>query len=222
MPFGIIVEQQELYLTGLRLTLELTAYSLFGSLILGLVIALLRIAPLAPLRWIGTAYVEFFRNTPLLAQLFFWGFGSPLIGIRFSPDPLEGLFRAATAGLITYHTAYVAEVIRSGLISIERGQIDAARSLGLSYLQMLRYIQIPQAVRMVVPPLGNVAIALSKNTSQASVLGVAELLFAGEIVEARTFRAAEAFAAVAALYLLLTLPLAGVVNYLERRLAVVR
>ncbi len=222
MPFDIVLEYRETYITGLRFTLELTVYSLLGSLVLGFVIALFRIAPLFVLRWIGVAYVEFFRNTPLLAQLFFWGFGSPLLGIRFSSDPLEGFFRASTAGLITYHAAYVGEVVRGGLLSIEKGQIEAARTLGLSYLQMLRYIQVPQAVRMIVPPLGNVAIALSKNTSQASILGVAELLYAGELVESRTFRAGEAFAAVALLYLAITIPLAGLVNYLERRLAVVR
>ena len=218
----IIAEFSDTYLTGLRLTLELTTYALLGSLVLGFVIALFRISPLVPLRWVGAGYVEFFRNTPLLAQLFFWGFGSPLIGVRFSSDPLEGLFRAATAGLITYHAAYVAEVVRSGLLSIEGGQLEAARSLGLSYPQMLRYVQIPQAVRVVVPPMGNIAIALSKNTSQASVLGVAELLTAGELVESRTFRAAEAFAAVALLYLIITIPLAAGVNWLERRFAVAR
>ena len=218
----IVAEFSDTYLTGLRLTLELTTYALLGSLVLGFVIALFRISPLVPLRWVGAGYVEFFRNTPLLAQLFFWGFGSPLIGVRFSSDPLEGLFRAATAGLITYHAAYVAEVVRSGLLSIEGGQLEAARSLGLSYPQMLRYVQIPQAVRVVVPPMGNIAIALSKNTSQASVLGVAELLTAGELVESRTFRAAEAFAAVALLYLIITIPLAAGVNWLERRFAVAR
>ena len=218
----IIAEFSDTYLTGLRLTLELTTYALLGSLVLGFVIALFRISPLVPLRWVGAGYVEFFRNTPLLAQLFFWGFGSPLIGVRFSSDPLEGLFRAATAGLITYHAAYVAEVVRSGLLSVEGGQLEAARSLGLSYPQMLRYVQIPQAVRVVVPPMGNIAIALSKNTSQASVLGVAELLTAGELVESRTFRAAEAFAAVALLYLIITIPLAVGVNWLERRFAVAR
>jgi His/Glu/Gln/Arg/opine family amino acid ABC transporter permease subunit len=222
MPFEIIGEHADVYLEGLVLTIELTVFSLAGSLVLGLVVALLRISPVAPLRWSGAFYVEFFRNTPLLAQLFFWGFAAPSVGITFSEDPLTGFFRAATAGLITYHTAYVAEVIRGGLLSIERGQIEAGRSLGLSYFQMLRHIQIPQAVRMVVPPLGNIAIALSKNTSQASVLGVAELLRAGELVESRTFRATEAFGAVALLYLLLTIPLAGAVNYLERRLAVAR
>lgn len=222
MPFEIVLEYRDTYLIGLRFTLELTIYALLGSLLLGFVIALFRVSPFVPLRFVGAFYVEFFRNTPLLAQLFFWGFGAPLIGINFSPEPLEAFFRASTAGLTTYHAAYVGEVIRSGLLSIEKGQIEAARSLGLSYLQMLRYIQVPQAVRMVVPPLGNVAIALSKNTSQASVLGVAELLYAGELVESRTFRAGEAFAAVALLYLAITIPLAALVNYLERRLAVVR
>ncbi len=218
----IISEFGDTYSTGLRLTLELTVYALLGSVVLGFAIAIFRVSPLAPLRWVGAAYVEFFRNTPLLAQLFFWGFGSPLLGVRFSSDPLEGLFRAATAGLITYHAAYVAEVMRSGLLSIDKGQLEAARSLGLSYLQMLRYVQVPQAVRIVVPPLGNIAIALSKNTSQASVLGVAELLTAGELVESRTFRTAEAFAAVALLYLIITIPLAAGVNWLERRMALAR
>ncbi len=222
MPFGIVFENPDAYLTGLRLTLELTVYALAGSLALGLIVALLRVAPLPPLRWLGAFYVEFFRNTPLLAQLFFWGFAAPFVGVRFSPDPFESLFRAATAGLITYHAAYVAEIIRGGLLSIDRGQIEASRSLGLSYLQMLRYVQVPQAVRMVIPPLGNIAIALSKNTSQASVLGVAELMHAGDLVESRTFRAGEAYSAVAALYLVLTMPLAAAVNILERRLLVRR
>lgn len=222
MPLGIIAEFGDIYAEGLLLTVELTVFGLAGSVVLGLVVALLRISPLPPLRWLGAFYVEFFRNTPLLAQLFFWGFAAPSVGLTFSDDPLTGFFRAATAGLITYHAAYVAEVVRGGLLSIEKGQIEAARTLGLSYTQMLRHVQIPQAVRMVVPPLGNIAIALSKNTSQASVLGVAELLRAGELVESRTFRAAEAFGAVAVLYLLLTIPLAAAVNHLERRMTVAR
>ncbi len=222
MPFDILAEFGDLYAEGLLFTVELTALALLGSFVLGMVVALLRISPLAPLRSVGAFYVEFFRNTPLLAQLFFWSVAAPALGVRFSQDALEDLFRTAVAGLTTYHAAYTAEAIRAGLLSIEKGQIEAARSLGLSYLQMLRFIQVPQAVRMVVPPLGNIAVALSKNTSQASVIGVGELLRAGELVESRTFRATEAFAAVALLYLVLTVPLAAAVNWLERRLAVAR
>jgi len=121
-----------------------------------------------------------------------------------------------------YHAAYVAEVVRGGLLGVDRGQIEAARSLGLTYIQALRYIQLPQTFRSVIPPLGNVAIALVKNTSLAATISVADVLFAGELVESRTFRAEEAFGAVAILYLVLTIPMGIGVNWLERRMLVVR
>ena len=224
MPGGIIFEFPDQYLfpSGLWLTVQLSIVSLLGSLVVGTAIALFRVAPLAPFRWVGAAYVEFFRNTPLLVQLFFLFFGAPLIGIRFSTDPFEFNFRAALLGLSLYHAAYVAEVIRGGLLGVDRGQIEAARSLGLSYTQMLRYIQLPQSFRSVIPPLGNIFTALVKNTSLATTIGVAELLNAGEVVESRTFRAIEAYGAVALLYLALVLPLSAGVNWLERKLQVAR
>jgi len=125
-------------------------------------------------------------------------------------------------GIALYHAAYVAEVIRGGLLGVDRGQIEAARSLGLSYRQMLREVQLPQAVRSVIPPIGNIAIALAKNTALAKTIGVAELLAAGDYVEAATFRTVEAYVAVALLYLVLTLPMAAGVNWLEKRLLVAR
>ena len=223
MPGGVAFEYPELYLfpSGLWITVQLAALSLLGSLVLGTLIAVLRVAPITPLRWIGGAYVEVFRNTPLLVQLFFLYFATPYIGIYLGSRESFG-FNAALLGLALYHAAYVAEVVRGGLIGIDKGQIEAARSLGLSYAQTLRHIQLPQTFRTVIPPLGNVAIALVKNTSLAATIGVADLLFAGEIVESRTFRAEEAFAAVALLYLLLTVPLGIGVNWLERRLQVAR
>ncbi|TME68125.1 MAG: ABC transporter permease subunit, partial [Chloroflexi bacterium] len=121
------------------------------------------------------------RNTPLVVLLFFLFLGLPLIGLRFSTDTFENIFRAAAVGMGLYHGAYVAEVVRGGLLGVDRGQIEAARSLGLSYAQMLRYVQLPQTFRSVIPPLGNIAIALVKNTSLASTIGVAELLYAAEI-----------------------------------------
>ena len=222
MPGGIILEFPDLYLTGLWLTVQMSVLGLVGALIIGTAVALLRISPLAPVRWFGAAYVEFFRNTPLVVQLFFLFLGLPLIGLRFSTDTFENIFRAAAMGMALYHGAYVAEVVRGGLLGVDRGQIEAARSLGLSYIQMLRYIQMPQTIRSVIPPMGNIAIALVKNTSLASTIGVSELLFAAEIVESRTFRAEEAFIATTMLFLLLTIPLGIAVNALERRLLVVR
>jgi len=223
VPGGIVLEFPELYLfpSGLWITVQLAILSLLGSLVLGTLVAIFRVAPARPLRWIGGAYVEIFRNTPLLVQLFFLYFATPYIGIYLGTRETFA-FNAALLGLALYHAAYVAEVVRGGLLGIDKGQIEAARSLGLSYLQALRYIQLPQTFRSVIPPLGNVSIALVKNTSLAATIGVADLLYAGEIVESRTFRAEEAFVAVALLYLVLTVPLGIGVNWLERRLQVAR
>ncbi len=222
MPGAIAFQFPELFFGGLWVTVQISALGLAGALILGTVVALMRTAPIGPLRWLGTAYVEFFRNTPLVVQLFFLFLGLPLIGLRFSTDTFESIFRAAATGMALYHGAYVAEVVRGGLLGVDKGQIEAARTLGLSYTQMLRYVQLPQTFRAVIPPIGNIAIALVKNTSLASTIGVTELLFAAEIVESRTFRAEEAFAAATLLYLLLTIPLGITVNVLERRLLVAR
>jgi aspartate/glutamate/glutamine transport system permease protein len=223
VPGGIALEFPELYLfpSGLWITVQLAILSLLGSLVLGTLVAIFRVAPALPLRWIGGAYVELFRNTPLLVQLFFLYFATPYIGIYLGTRETFA-FNAALLGLALYHAAYVAEVVRGGLLGVDKGQIEAARSLGLSYVQALRYIQLPQTFRSVIPPLGNVSIALVKNTSLAATIGLADLLYAGEIVESRTFRAEEAFAAVALLYLVLTVPLGIGVNWLERRLQVTR
>jgi putative glutamine transport system permease protein len=222
MPGGIAFEFPQLYFTGLWVTIQISVLGLLSALVIGTLVAVMRVSPIAPLRWIGAAYVEFFRNTPLVVQLFFLFLGLPLIGFRFSTDTFEHIFRAAVVGMGLYHGAYVAEVVRGGLLGVDRGQIEAARSLGLSYPQMLRYVQLPQTFRSVIPPLGNIGIALVKNTSLASTIGVTELLFAAEIVESRTFRAEEAFIAATLLYLSLTIPLGIAVNTLERRMLVAR
>lgn len=222
MPGAIAFEFPEQFFGGLWFTVQISIFGLIGALALGTVIALFRVAPLAVLRWIGTAYVEFFRNTPLVVQLFFLFLGLPLTGFRFATDTFDNIFRAAVAGMALYHAAYVAEIVRGGLLGVDKGQIEAARTLGLSYAQMLRYVQLPQTFRSVIPPLGNIAIALVKNTSLASTIGVAELLFAAEFVETRTFRAEEAFLTSTMLYLLLTIPMGIVVNTLERRMLIAR
>lgn len=222
IPGAIAFEFPELFFGGFWLTIQISVLGLVGSIAFGTIVALMRISPLAPLRWIGATYVEFFRNTPLVVQLFFLFYGLPFLGLRFSPDLFENIFRAASAGMALYHGAYVAEVVRGGLLAVEKGQIEAARSLGLSYVQMLREVQLPQTFRAVIPPLGNIGIALVKNTSLASTIGVSELLGAADTVEGRTFRAEEAFIAATLLYLLLTIPLGSFVNVLERRLLVAR
>src|SRR2546428_12949922 len=204
MPGGIAFEFPQLYFTGLWLTIQISILCLLGALTCGPLVAVMRVSPIAPLRWIGAAYVEFFRNAPLVVLLFFLFLGLPLIGLRFSTDTFENIFRAAAVGMGLYHGAYVAEVVRGGLLGVDRGQIEASRSPGLSYAQMPRFVPLPLTFCSVIPPLGNIAIAVVKNTSLASTIAVAELLFGAEIVESRTFRAEESFATATLLYLLLT------------------
>ena len=222
IPGAIALEFPELFFGGLWVTIQISVLGLLGALVLGTIIALFRVSPLAVLRWIGGAYVEFFRNTPLVVQLFFLFLGLPFMGFRFATDTFDSIFRAAITGMALYHAAYVAEIVRGGLLAVDKGQIEAARSLGLSYGGMLRSVQLPQTFRAVVPPLGNIAIALVKNTSLASTIGVAELLYAAEVVETRTFRAEEAFLAATIGFLLLTIPLGVAVNALERRMLIAR
>ncbi|MFN0071889.1 MAG: amino acid ABC transporter permease [Chloroflexota bacterium] len=201
-----------LLLDGLRVTLQLAVGGILIALVLGVVVAVLRVSPLPPLRFLGACYVEFLRNTPLLAHMFFWVFGLPFVGIRL-PE-----FTGALLALGFYTSAFVAEAVRAGILSINRGQIEAARSLGLTYAQTMRQVTLPQALAITVPPLGNLAIAATKNTSVASAVLVTELMYQGQVVNARTFATYETFGLVGAMYLVLTLPLAKAVSMLEARL----
>ena len=199
-----------LFIDGFWTTIRLTLLAGIIALTLGLVVALLRVSPIGPLRWSGTAYVEFIRNVPLLAHLFFWVYGLPFVGILL-PE-----FVAAFAGLGMYTAAFVGETVRAGIQGITRGQIEASRALGMSYARTMRLIIMPQAIAAVLPPLGNLAIAMTKNTSVAAGVTVPELLYQTQVVNARTFATYPVFFFSAALYLLLTLPMGAGVAYLER------
>lgn len=211
-----IVENWGLILDGYRMTVIVSALSLVLSMLLGTLVAGLRTGALWPLRVLATAYVECFRNTPLLIQIYFYFFGLPKLGIRLDA------FQVGIVAMSVYHGAYVSEVVRSGIRAIDAGQLEAARSLGLSYLQSMRFIVLPQAVRMVIPPLGTLSIALVKNSSLLYAVSLGELLFVATLLESRTFRTFEIFTALIVFYLSLTVPLALLVNWLERRTAVVR
>ena len=212
-PVGTAIQNNlPLFWEGFRITVLLGVLALILALVLGVIFAVLRSVPVRPLRAIGTAYVEFFRNTPLLVQTFFAYFGLGAAGIRLPA------FTAAFLALGVYTGAFVTEAIRAGILAVDRGQYEAARSLGLSYGQMMRYVVLPQAFATTVPPLGNLAIALTKNTSLASSIAVADLLYNANLVNSRTFATYEVFAFVGLCYLAITLPLSAVLNQIERRL----
>lgn len=205
----------DLLISGLATTLWLSLLSMGISLILGTLIGAMRVSPLGPVAAFASGYVEFFRNIPLLIVLFFTLNGLPYMGLTLP------FFWVGVAGLAVYTAAYVAEVVRAGLQAISHGLVEASRSLGLTWTQTMRFVLLPYTFRTVIPPLGTLFIALVKNTSLASAVAVPELLYQAEVVEGRTFNP-DIFVIAGAIYLLITLPLAGLVNLAEQRLSLSR
>jgi glutamate transport system permease protein len=199
-------------------TLSLTVVSGLCALVLGTVLAGMRVSPVAPLRGLATFYVEVFRNTPLTVVFFFLAFGIVQIDLQF-----PSRFITAVAALSLYTASFVCEALRSGINAVPPGQAEAARALGLDFGQTLRTIVLPQAFRTVVPPLGNVWIALAKNTSIAAGFAVTELTAALQrLSNANADRLLLVFAAIVAGYLAITLPSAWVIRIVEKRVAIVR
>jgi polar amino acid transport system permease protein len=205
----------EWILSGAKVTLQLSVVSVALSFILGLLIAVMRMSNVKPILWFSHAYLEFFRNTPLLVQIFFWYFGSYKILPMVVNDWLNSMnfeFAAAVIALTIYTSAFIAEDIRSGVRSIPKEQMEAARSSGFSYLKSMYYIILPQAVRLTIPPLINQFLNLMKNSSLAMTIGVAELTYQARQVESYTFKGFEAFTAATLVYLGLSLLIAGLMT----------
>lgn len=194
----------EWLVSGFKVTLELSALGIVMAFILGLVIAVMRMSHIRPVRWLACVYLEFFRNTPLLVQIFFWYFGSYKVLPQAVNDWLTSTnfeFAAAVTALTIYTSAFIAEDIRSGILAIPKEQMEAARSAGFSYLRSMQYIILPQAVRITVPPLVGQFLNLAKNSSLAMTIGVMELTYQARQVESYTFKGFEAFTAATIVYL---------------------
>jgi glutamine transport system permease protein len=202
-------------LLGAVVTLEITALSVIFGMIGGCLIGITRLSPIVPLRWATRAYIDFFRGTPLLVQIFMIYFGLPALaqslGIPLRFDRLV----AAVVALSLNSAAYIGEIVRAGIQSIEPGQAEAANSLGMSGMQTMRYIIFPQALRRMIPPLGNEFITLLKDTSLVAVIGFEELFRRGQLIVANTYRAFEIYTAVALVYLVLTLASSQLFSFLE-------
>ncbi|HET6283419.1 MAG TPA: amino acid ABC transporter permease [Polyangia bacterium] len=206
-------------LSGLKVTLQLSALSIVLAFALGLAIAVMRMTHVRPVRAFAHAYLELFRNTPLVVQIFFWYFGSNKLLPGAVNDWLNATnfeFAAAVIALTFYTSAFIAEDIRSGVLAIPKEQMEAARSSGLSFLQSMRFIILPQAVRLTIPPLVNQFLNLTKNSSLAMTIGVAELTYQARQVESYTFKGFEAFTAATVVYLGLSLAITGVVHVYNR------
>ncbi|MFJ2830307.1 amino acid ABC transporter permease [Streptomyces sp. NPDC087263] len=207
------------------MTVKLTALSALGSLVLGTLLAAMRVSPVPLMRGFGTAYVNIVRNIPLTVIIVFTSLGlADIFGVTMgAPDNFDTQgFRLAVLGLVGYHAAFVCEALRSGINTVPPGQAEAARAIGLSFSQVLRLIVLPQAFRSVIGPLANVLIALTKNTTVAAAIGVAEaaaLMKAMIENEAQTVAIGAVFAFG---FVVLTLPTGLLLGWLSKRLAVKR
>lgn len=208
----IVINAIPLLLEGAIFTIEITVLSVAIGIVIGLFVGIGRISRYKLIRFLSAVYVDFLRGTPLLVQIFLIYFALPVItGVKMNP------FVAAVAACSINSGAYVAEIFRAGIQSIDEGQMEAGRSLGLSWVQTMRYIIIPQAFKRVIPPLGNEFIALLKDSSLVSVIGFEELTRRGQLVIARTYASVEIWMCVAIIYLVMTLSISRFVAYLERR-----
>jgi glutamate transport system permease protein len=212
-----VIENFPRFIDGFLLTLQLLVVSGIGAFIIGTIVAAMRISPIPAFRIFATAYTELVRNTPLVLVLFFCAFVLPYLGVRLDYTVL------ATIGLTVYTSPFVAEAVRSGVNGVAIGQAEAARAIGLTFGQTLGNVVLPQAVRMVVPPLVNVVIALTKNTSVASGFAVVEIVATSrQIIQLRGDEVIPILLAVAVFYLIITIPLGQYAGYLERKVAVLR
>lgn len=210
--FDLVVTSFPLLLLGAGVTIKITVMSVALGVLIGLFVGIARICRVKPLRFLAAVYVDFFRGTPLLVQIFLFYFAVPVItGQRIDP------YVAAVGSCGINSGAYVAEIVRAGIQSIDDGQMEAGRSLGMTWAQTMRYIIVPQAIKRVIPPLGNEFIALLKDSSLVSVIGFEELTRRGQLIIAKTYGSLEIWFSVAIIYLVMTLSISRLVAYLEKR-----
>ena len=214
----IITSNVDIYLSGLLVTIQLVGIAFLVAMLVGTLVASLRIAPAKPLKWAGTFYVETFRNIPLLVLAIIFSAGLTRAGLTL------GKMSSASAALGLYTAAYIAEAIRSGVSSVSKGQIEASLSLGFTYGQTMRQVILPQAFRTVIPPIGNLIIAMIKNSAivAGSLIALDDILKVARVVNSRTFATNETFFWAGVGYLLLTIPATIIVRRLEQRFAIKR
>ena len=220
MDFSRLNGYYGLILEGAKVTILISLVALVFGFILGLIICLMKMSKFKILKWPASAYVQILRGTPLFVQIFIIYFGLPQFGISFldigfiSSDFISGAF-----ALSINSSAYVAEIFRSGIQSVDKGQMEASRSLGLGYVDTMKYVIVPQAIKNVLPALGNEFITLVKESSIISVIGVQELMFRAGIVRTSIMKAFEPYIAAAIMYLIITTVLSWLVGLLEKKLA---
>lgn len=210
---SMFVEYRSYFLTGLQYTLLLAAIGVFCGFILGLVVALLRMSSWGIVRFLGHAWVEFLRGTPMLVQLFIIHYGfSTMFDINFTP------IQSGAITLSINSSAYLAEIFRAGIQGVDRGQGEAARSLGMTRGMAMRFIIIPQAIKSVLPAIGNEFVTIIKESSIVSIIGITELIFQSGAIVGITYDGMTPYLIVAVMYFILTFTLSRILGMFERKL----
>jgi len=210
--FDLVVKSFPLLLLGAGVTVQITAVSVSVGMLIGMFVGIARLSKNWIIKTLAAIYVDFIRGTPLLVQIFLIYFALPMIvGTRIDP------FIAAITACSINSGAYVAEIFRGGIQSIDKGQMEAGRSLGMTWSQTMIHVILPQAFKRIIPPLGNEFIAMLKDSSLVSVIGFEELTRRGQLIIARTYGSFEIWMSVAVIYLMMTFAISRLVNYLERR-----
>lgn len=212
LNFGFMAEYWPIFLRGALVTLELSFFGVALGTVLGVVFALMRISRIWPVKFLASTYIEIIRGTPMLVQIFIIHYGLTGFGVNLPP------FISGVVALTINSSAYMAEVFRAGIEAIDKGQTEAARSLGLSRGMALRYIVLPQAFRNMLPAIGNEFIIIIKDSSLISVIGIAELMFNARTVQSVTFSPMEPLLIACALYFIMTFTLSRLLAVLERKL----
>lgn len=210
--FDMAYEYRNFFFSGIKYTLLLAVLGVFFGFVLGIVVSLLRMSKWSVLRFIATTWVEFLRGTPMLVQLFLIHYGLPEFGLEFSP------IQSGAITLTINSSAYLAEIFRAGIQGVDRGQVEAARSLGMKQSMTMRYIVLPQALKNVLPAIGNEFITIIKESSIVSMIGVADLLFQARTITTITYEGLSPLVIIAVMYFVLTFTLSKLLGILEGRL----
>ncbi|MBU3159964.1 amino acid ABC transporter permease [Clostridium frigoris] len=214
MDVDVIKEVFPVLLQGSLMTLELTVLSVVLGSLLGMLTALLKLSKNKIIATVAGFYTWIFRGTPMLLQLFVFYYGLPFVGIKLSP------FQAAIIGLSLNSGAYMAEIIRGGILSVDKGQFEACRSLGFTYLDTMKRVVLPQTFKIIIPSVGNEFITMLKDTSLVSVIAMEEVMRSAQLLYASTFKPMEVFFLTACLYLLMTTIFTTVFSHYEKKLSV--
>ena len=218
LDFSVLAGNMQYFYTGIKLTIIISFLSVLFGVVFGALLTLMKrskfkIGKVKPLSMLATAYIEIIRGTPMLLQimLVYYGFDQ-LLGINMKPLP---------AGIIAVSlnsAAYVSEIIRAGIDAVDKGQYEAARSLGMSQFMAMKLIIMPQATKNILPAIGNEFVTVIKESSMASVIGVGEIMYSTKVITGKTFRAFEPLIVAAVFYFVITFTLGRVMNYIERRM----